>query len=494
MENHSAASAFQKLSDLRSTSGPRQTQGLSDERILEILYRDPRLIQAIDEAWDLRQQMSDTERGLLQGAEEDVCGTLQEGYVNFYGKDTTNPYIPLAGRGPWIVTAHGAVIIDCGGYGMLALGHSPQAVLDTLARPQVMANIMTPNFSQIRFTAKLRENLGFTRGGCPFEKFICLNSGSEAVGLSVRLSDVQAKRMLDSGRYQRSKFLVLKGAFHGRTDRPAQASDSSMGSYRKYLASFQNRDNLVVVPANDPSALQAAFSEAEADGTFIEAMLFEPVQGEGNPGVSILRSYYNLARELTKKHGSLLIADSIQAGLRGHGCLSIVDYPGFEDCDPPDLETWSKALNAGQYPLSVLGLGKRAVELYTSGLYGNTMTTNPRALDVACTVMDAVTAETRGNVQAMGEAFRVGLEALCEELPDITLGFTGTGLLFAVELKEEYPVVAGDGVERLCRESGLGIIHGGKNAIRFTPYLTITSEETELVITLLREVLLSLGE
>ena len=40
---------------------------------------------------------------------------------------------------------------DSGGYGMLGLGHHPQTVLSALARPQVMANIMTPNVSQIIF-------------------------------------------------------------------------------------------------------------------------------------------------------------------------------------------------------------------------------------------------------------------------------------------------------------------------------------------------------
>ena len=74
--------------------------------------------------------------------------------------------------------------------------------------------------------------------------------------------------------------------------------------------------------------------------------------------------------------------------MRGHhGVLSIIDYPGFEDLDCPDMETYSKALNAGQYPLSVLAMTGKAAELYRSGLYGNTMTTNPRALDVAIALL-----------------------------------------------------------------------------------------------------------
>ena len=124
--------------------------------------------------------------------------------------------------------------------------------------------------------------------------------------------------------------------------------------------------------------------------------------GEGNPGLCVTREFYDKARELTYNHGSMLIVDSIQAGLRGQGCLSIVDYEGFQDCSVPDMETWSKALNAGQFPLSVVGLSNRAADHYVVGIYGNTMTTNPRALETAITVLDRVTPELRLNIKERG--------------------------------------------------------------------------------------------
>ena len=99
----------------------------------------------------------------------------------------------------------------------------------------------------------------------------------------------------------------------------------------------------------------------------------------------------------------MLLVDSIQAGFRGKGCLSIVDYPGFQTAEVPDLEAWSKALNAGQYPLSVLGLSEKAAELYVVGIYGNTMTTNPRALETAVEVLSRITPELRTNILERGE-------------------------------------------------------------------------------------------
>ena len=48
-------------------------------------------------------------------------------------------------------------------------------------------------------------------------------------------------------------------------------------------------------------------------------------------------------------------------------------------------------MNAGQYPLSILAMNERAAGLYRTGVYGNTMTANPRAMDVGTAVLGMVT-------------------------------------------------------------------------------------------------------
>ncbi|MDP6329208.1 MAG: aminotransferase class III-fold pyridoxal phosphate-dependent enzyme, partial [Candidatus Thalassarchaeaceae archaeon] len=168
----------------------------------------------------------------------------------------------------------------------------------------------------------------------------------------------------------------------------------------------------------------------------------EPIQGEGSPGQCITREFYDESRRLTKEHGSLLLVDSIQAGLRGQGCLSVVDYEGFQDAEVPDLETWSKALNAGQYPLSVLGLSERAAELYVVGIYGNTMTTNPRALETAVAVLNRITPEMRQNIRSSGEEFLSKLRELQSDYPECITLVQGSGLLLCAELDpDRFPVV-----------------------------------------------------
>ena len=58
------------------------------------------------------------------------------------------------------------------------------------------------------------------------------------------------------------------------------------------------------------------------------------------------------------------VVDSVQAGLRATGELSLVDWPRFASCEPPDFEVFSKALNGGQFPLSVVAFSERARDAY----------------------------------------------------------------------------------------------------------------------------------
>ena len=495
------ADSLDLLNSIRDRVGPdsARTSGLSNEIVARFCKSDDKLVQAINEALVAFDSMVE-EFGieLLQMEETKLISHLQSGYINFYSAATINPYIALSACGPWIITTKGAVIHDNGGYGMLGFGHAPNAAVNAMSQNWVMANVMTPSFSQLRLVDRLQSELGHTRGHCPFTHFICMNSGSESVTVSLRIADVNARKHTDlGGRYEGAeiKLLAIEEAFHGRTDRPAQLSHSCKGKYDEQLATFRDRDNLILVPANDVESLRDAFTQAEKDGVFIELMAIEPVQGEGNPGQCVTRDFYDEARRLTLEHGSMLLVDSIQAGLRGQGCLSVIDYPGFEDCEAPDFETWSKALNAGQYPLSVLGMNSRASELYVVGIYGNTMTTNPRALETAVSVLDSVTPELRENIRARGIELVSGLQRLADEMPDIVVKVQGTGLLCCAELNPKTHKVVGFGqVEERCREMGLGIIHGGQNALRFTPHFEITSEEVDLVVDLVRQALLSHSE
>jgi acetylornithine/succinyldiaminopimelate/putrescine aminotransferase len=282
----------------------------------------------------------------------------------------------------------------------------------------------------------------------------------------------------------------LRGSFHGRTDRPARFSDSTRESYEKHLATFRETDYLLTVEPNDVEALEAVFADADANNIFIEAFFMEPVMGEGNPGLSIQPAFYERARDLTRAHGTMLVIDSIQAGLRAHGVLSIVDYPGFDNLDAPDMESYSKALNGGQYPLSVLAISESCARAYQRGVYGNTMTSNPRALDIGVAVLDALSDELRENIRARGRELVAKLAALASDTDGAVVGAQGTGLLLSCELDERYKIFGTDSTEDYLRRIGLAVIHGGERSLRYTPMFNIGDKEVELIVNLTRQALI----
>lgn len=483
-----------KLDILRSQGGESATKGIDDQKLLDFAGQDPRLEEAIDVALASFAELKQTQPELIAMDEAGQVAEVQTGFVNFYPEDAVCPYVSLAAKGPWIVTLKGAVLYECGGYGMLGFGHAPDHVLEAMNAPHVMANIMTPNVSQKRFFNAMNREIGHTRDGNPYSALFCLNSGSESVTLAARISDVNAKLQTDPGGPHAGKeihCLGLSGAFHGRTERPGRFSDSTRANYVKHLASFRDRDNLMTVEPNNIEELEQVFAHAEANNIFIEAMFLEPVMGEGNPGMAVTPEFYARARELTQAHGALLLVDSIQAGLRAHGVLSIVDYPGFQHLDAPDMETYSKAINAGQYPLSVLAVTARTAGLYRKGIYGNTMTTNPRAMDVAVAVLESLTPQLRRNIEERGAEMVAKLKALQEELGGAICKVQGTGLLVSAELDpRRYKSYGTESSEEYIRMHGVNVVHGGQNALRYTPGFALTSEEVDLMVDATRQALL----
>jgi acetylornithine/succinyldiaminopimelate/putrescine aminotransferase len=473
------------LAPLRAHAGTRLTSGLPDEVVAQLAQTHPDLSAVINAAAAEYARIKSDAADLLDLDESAQIAAMQAGFVNFYADDAVVPYIARAARGPWVISLKGAVLYDAGGYGMLGFGHTPADIMEAAGKPQVMANIMTPSLAQRRFVDALRKEIGHSRGGCPFSHFMCLNSGSEAVGLAARIVDINAKLQTDPGAAHAGatiKRVVIKGSFHGRTDRPALYSDSTRKAYDTHLASYRGETSVITVEPYDAAALRKVFADATANNWFIEAVFLEPVMGEGDPGRAVPADFYKVARELTRPHGSLLLIDSIQAALRVHGTLSFVDYPGYETLDPPDMETYSKALNGAQFPLSVLAVTEHAANLYRKGVYGNTMTANPRGLDVACATLTRLDDGVRANIRLRGQQAVQKLEALKDKLGGAITKVQGTGLLFSCELAPQYKCYGANSTEEWLRMHGVNVIHGGENSLRFTPHFGIDEAELDLLV------------
>ena len=123
------------------------------------------------------------------------------------------------------------------------------------------------------------------------------------------------------------------------------------------------------------------------------------------------------------------------------------------------------------------------------------MTTNPRALETAVAVLDTITPQLRKNIVDRGLEFLEKLNLLSEELPGCITKVQGTGLLLSAELDpNRFKVVGPELVEEWCRRHGLGIIHGGENAIRFTPHFRLTSAEIDLIISIIKDALIHFSQ
>lgn len=485
-----------KLREMSDFCADRTTLGVTESVMSEFLASDKLLATAIDEAYERHQQLRQeptTER-FLRLSEVEQVRQAQSGFLAFYHEKERNPYVPIAARGPWMVTTCGAVVHDSGGYGMLGSGHSPDHVVRELSAHYPMANVMTANLQQSRFVTAVDKEIGHSRQrtlGRPYVAYACLGSGSEALNLATRISDANAKLQIDRRPDGvRPVFLAIVDGFHGRTDRPGRASHLSRRIYAEHLASYRDSDDLIAVELNDVSGLAEAFARATGGDYFIEAMILEPVMGEGSPGRAVTPEFYRLARELTHEHRSMLIVDSVQAGLRAHGCLSIVDYPGFEELEPPDLEAFAKAISGGQYPISILAMTASAEKLYANRLYGNTMTGNPRGLAVVASVLESVTDHTRHNIRERGREFLDKLTRLKNDYPELVTAVSGCGLLTAIALNPELATVQGaNGVGLDIKRRGINFVPGGRNGIRLTPHFAITSREVDLIVDTLRDVL-----
>lgn len=393
---------------------------------------------------------------------------VQSGWCPLYPKHSRQPYVPATAHGPWIGTTDGNVVYDAGGYGMLGWGHNPPWLKDVLAKDQVQANIMTPSLSQPRFVRALWDSIG----GSPYTAVAALNSGSEAVSFALRCARSEASDTKPEA------FVRMSGSFHGRTDLPAALSASCDEQYRAAIPCWGvSTPRVETVPFNDVEAVRPCFERLRAAGYGVRAAIAEPVQGEGSPGNAMTRAFYDELRACVRDFGGHLIIDSIQAGLRADGCLSVVDYDAMLGVDPPDVEIFSKAIHAGQYPLSVVAMGPRVA--YPGGIYGNTMTANPRALDVGAAVLARCDQQLRRQIQANGARFLEGLRSVQASHRSVVTNVTGTGLLCALELD---PAVDVHRVEAACRNHGLNVIHGGSNALRFTPRFEITAEEIEYCV------------
>jgi glutamate-1-semialdehyde 2,1-aminomutase len=307
----------------------------------------------------------------------------------------TDPVFVAQGDGPFIVDADGKRYIDLiGSWGPLIVGHSHREILDTIAEVMVSGTTFgAPTEVEVRFAETLREAVP------SMQKVRAVSSGTEATMSALRLA---------RGFTGRSKIIKADGGYHGHADCLLVSAGSGAATLgipgSAGVPEGAARDTLVV-PYNDLSAVAACFESYPGD---IAALIIEPVAG--NMGlVAPAAGYLQGLRELTARHGAILIFDEIITGFR-------VAYGGAQAHYgvTPDLTTLGKIVGGG-LPAAAFG-GRADIMNHLAPLgpvyQAGTLSGNPLAMAAGLKMLEILRRPgTYERLEALGARLHAGLAA-----------------------------------------------------------------------------------
>jgi len=353
------------------------------------------------------------------------------------------PQLVLAsGHGCWVTDVDGKRYLDLlSGIAVNALGHSHPALVQAVAKQAEQA-IHISNFFTSEPAILLAERVLALAAAPAGSGVFFANSGTEAIEAAIKLSR----------RTGRTRLVALEGSFHGRSTGALALTHKA--AYREPFEPLI--PDVVFVPPNDAAALSAAIDGRTA------ALFIEPIQGEA--GVRELSAdYLRLARQLTSRHGALLVLDEIQTGIGRTG-----RWFAHQGSDiVPDAMTLAKGL-AGGVPIGALvTFGAQTTGLLAAGQHGTTFGGNPLACAAGLAVLDTIERE-----DLLGNALRVG--SLLDDLVLAGVSATrGRGLLRAIELSG----IPAPAAMVAARDAGFVVNAVTPTALRLAPPLIISEDE-----------------
>ncbi len=360
----------------------------------------------------------------------------------------------VRGEGSTLWDVDGRRYLDfLAGIAVTSLGHAhPVFVEAVTAQAATLAHVSnffaTP--PQLALAAQLKRLAGTGESG----RVYFGNSGAEANEAAFKLARLHGAAR--DGAPARPRILSLKNAFHGRT----------MGTLALTGKSYMQEPFLPMIPGvefldSTIEALEAAIDDRVA------ALFIEPIKGEAGV-VELPEGFLRAARELTARHGALLIIDEIQTGAGRTGAWFAFQHEGIV----PDAITVAKGIGGG-FPIGAMITFGAASELFYPGTHGSTFGGNALATAVACAVLAEI--ERAGlveNARVRGEQLRAAVEGLGSSLVEST---RGRGLLIGVALSR--PVAAA--VVSAAQKHGLIINAANESTIRLAPALTIGDVEID---------------
>ena len=304
------------------------------------------------------------------------------------------------------------------------------------------------------------------------------DSGSVAVEIALKMA---AQYFRNRGEDRRT-VVAFKGGYHGDTLGAMAVSDPATG-FQGRLAGSGAPQPILDLPRDERSA---AALGAYLDSHAVAALIVEPlVQGAGGMvfhDPAVLRRL----RELSSRHGALLIFDEIFTGFGRTGRMFAMEAAGVA----PDIVTLSKALTGGTLPLAATVASRRVYDGFLSDdpqdalMHGPTFMGNALACAAANASLDLFEREPR-LAQAAAIAAQMARElAPCRTLPGVK-DVRVMGAIGVIELKRL------DNAEDLRRRfvaEGVWIRPFGR-IVYLTPALTISGDEMTTLTGAIRRVL-----
>jgi len=366
---------------------------------------------------------------LYAAAKEVIPGGVNSPVRAFKNVDG-DPFFVKRARGSRIWDVDANEIVDyVGTWGPAILGHAPTVVVDAVrdaAREGLSFGI--PNPHEVEMARLIRDWVPSV------EKVRMVNSGTEATMSALRLA---------RGFTGRDKVIKFEGCYHGHVDSLLVAAGSGALTFGEPDSAGVPRDFAALtmtLPFNDPEAVAEAF---EAEGENIAAIILEPFPA--NAGLIFPREgYLAFLREITARHGALLIFDEVMTGFR-------VARGGVQELTgiTPDLTAMGKVIGGG---LPVGAFGGRAEimdhlapdgPVYQAG----TLSGNPLAMVAGITQLREM--EKRNGwerLESIGQLFENAVrDAIAKTGRNLT--FHRTGSMFCLYFGE-HEILRVDDVQR----------------------------------------------
>jgi glutamate-1-semialdehyde 2,1-aminomutase len=288
--------------------------------------------------------MSATERETQERSEELFARAveLMPGGVNspvraFRGVGGTPRFIKSA-SGATMTDVDGRTYIDyVGSWGPMILGHADAEVIEAIHEALARGTSYgAPTALEVEMAEEIIDAVPSV------EMVRMVNSGTEATMSALRLA---------RGATGRNKILKFEGCYHGHGDSllvKAGSGVATLGLPDSPGVTNAVARNTLTAPFNDADALEEVFAEHGPD---VAAVIVEPVVG--NMGcVPPREDYLQALRDVTKRHGAILIFDEVMTGFRlaRGGAQELYGVT-------PDLTTLGKIIGGG-LPVGAYG-GRR---------------------------------------------------------------------------------------------------------------------------------------